>query len=122
MGGYQVAYCNQFASKFASNFHAEQLDDTASRAPCQFQSFPPAASVQERSCLLLATLLAVPSASAAPTDDVYSLGPDSLPHEGVPQGKTIGPLTLASQVFTNTTRHYWILCPGAIRCPNNRRP
>jgi predicted alpha/beta superfamily hydrolase len=50
--------------------------------------------------------------SAAPTDDLYLLGPDSEPHEGTPQGKVIGPLTLASQVFTNTTRHYWIYVPA----------
>lgn len=50
--------------------------------------------------------------SAAPTDDVYLLGPDSQPHEGVPRGKIVGPLTLASQVFTNTTRHYWIYVPA----------
>jgi enterochelin esterase family protein len=49
---------------------------------------------------------------AAPTDDVYLLGPDSAPHPGVPQGKVIGPLTLASDVFTNTTRHYWIYVPA----------
>jgi enterochelin esterase family protein len=52
------------------------------------------------------------SASAAATDDVYLLGPDSQPHEGTPRGKVIGPLTLASQVFTNTTRHYWIYVPA----------
>jgi len=49
---------------------------------------------------------------AAPTDDVYLLGPDSAPHEGVPRGQVIGPLTLASDVFTNTTRHYWIYVPA----------
>ena len=49
---------------------------------------------------------------AAPTDDVYLLGPDSAPHAGVPSGKVIGPLTLASDVFTNTTRHYWIYVPA----------
>jgi enterochelin esterase family protein len=49
---------------------------------------------------------------AAPTDEVYLLGPDSAPHAGVPQGKIIGPLTLASDVFTNTTRHYWIYVPA----------
>jgi len=65
-----------------------------------------------KSALLLASLLAISGAFAAPTDDVYSLGPDSLPHEGVPRGKVIGPLTLASQVFTNTTRHYWIYVPA----------
>jgi enterochelin esterase family protein len=62
--------------------------------------------------LLLAALLASTTVSGAPTDDVYRLGPDSLPHEGVPKGKVIGPLTLASQVFTNTTRHYWIYVPA----------
>jgi len=64
------------------------------------------------SCLLLATLLAVTGASAAPTDDVYLLGPDSMAHEGVPKGKVVGPLTLASEVFPNTTRHYWIYVPA----------
>ena len=63
-------------------------------------------------CLLLAALLAAPGAPAAPTDDVYHLGPDSLPHDGVPKGKVIGPLTLASQVFPNTTRHYWVFVPA----------
>ncbi len=62
--------------------------------------------------LLVVALLSGGSASAAPTDDVYLLGPDSQPHEGVPQGKVIGPLTLPSNVFTNTTRHYWIYVPA----------
>ena len=51
-------------------------------------------------------------AFAAPTDDVYLLGPDSAPHDGVPHGQVIGPLTLASEVFTNTTRHYWVYVPA----------
>jgi enterochelin esterase-like enzyme len=51
-------------------------------------------------------------ASAASTDDLYLLGPDSQQHEGTPHGKVIGPLTLASQVFTNTTRNYWIYVPA----------
>jgi enterochelin esterase-like enzyme len=62
--------------------------------------------------LVVSLALAAPLAGAAPTDDVYLLGPDSAPHEGVPQGKVIGPLTLASEVFTNTTRHYWIYVPA----------
>jgi len=52
------------------------------------------------------------NAVAAPTDNVYLLGPDSQPHEGTPRGKVIGPLTLASRVFTNTTRNYWIYVPA----------
>lgn len=66
-------------------------------------------------CALLVTALftkAIGPILAAPTDDVYRLGPDSLPQEGVPKGKVIGPLTLPSQVFTNTTRNYWIYVPA----------
>src|SRR5438093_12755475 len=63
---------------------------------------------------LIALLFSWPTLNtfAAPTDDVYLLGPDSLPHENVPKGKVIGPLTLPSNVFTNTTRHYWIYVPA----------
>lgn len=50
--------------------------------------------------------------TAAPTDDLYKLGPDSLPQEGVPKGRVVGPLTLASDVFENTTRHYWVYVPA----------
>ena len=57
-------------------------------------------------------LIIPPLASAASTDDVYLLGPDSQPHDGVPQGKVLGPFTLASQIFTNTTRPYWIYVPA----------
>jgi len=60
----------------------------------------------------LAVLLAVASAIAALPDDAYRLGPDSEPHEGVPQGKLIGPTALPSKVFPNTTRDYWIYVPA----------
>ena len=63
--------------------------------------------------MLLCTLLTTPSLFAAPTDDVYRLGPDSMPQEGVPQGKVVGPLTLAStSVYPNTTRNYWVYVPA----------
>ena len=58
--------------------------------------------------LIVFSALTALTSPAAPTDDVYLLGPDSAPHPGVPQGKIVGPLTLASEVFTNTTRHYWV--------------
>jgi len=61
---------------------------------------------------ILALLLAAAGLRAGPLDDVYHLGPDSQPHEGVPQGKVVGPLTLPSTVFTNTTRNYWIYVPA----------
>ncbi len=49
---------------------------------------------------------------AAPLDDLYQLGPDSAPHEGVPPGKVVGPLTLASNVYPETTRNYWVYVPA----------
>ncbi len=62
--------------------------------------------------LPLAAVLMATITLSAPTDDVYLLGPGSAPHDGVPKGKVIGPLTLASKVFTNTTRHYWVYVPA----------
>jgi enterochelin esterase-like enzyme len=62
--------------------------------------------------IALAVLAPVVTTTAAPTDDVYKLGPDSLPQPGVPQGKVVGPLTLASNVYPNTTRNYWVYVPA----------
>ena len=66
------------------------------------------------SCLaaVLWLLVSVPG-FAAPTDDVYKLGPDSEYQPGVPQGKVVGPLTLESKsVYPNTTRNYWVYVPA----------
>jgi predicted alpha/beta superfamily hydrolase len=60
----------------------------------------------------LAVLLNAALALAAPTDDAYLLGPDSMPHPNVPQGKLVGPTTLPSKVFPNTTRNYWVYIPA----------
>ena len=60
----------------------------------------------------LAMLLADPGAFAAPPDDTYRLGPDSLPQPGVPQGKVIGPTALPINVYPNTTRDYWVYVPA----------
>ena len=50
---------------------------------------------------------------AAPTDDVYKLGPDSQKQEGVPEGKIVGPLTLESKsVYPGTSRNYWVYVPA----------
>lgn len=51
-------------------------------------------------------------ALAQSPDDAYRLGPDSEPHDGVPRGKVVGPLTLASEVYPGTTRHYWVYVPA----------
>jgi enterochelin esterase family protein len=50
--------------------------------------------------------------AAGPLDDVYKLGPDSLEQPGVPHGKLVGPTTLPSTVYPNTTRNYWVYVPA----------
>jgi enterochelin esterase family protein len=42
----------------------------------------------------------------------YSLGPDSLPQEGVPKGRLEGPTLFRSKVIANTTRQYWVYVPA----------
>ncbi len=49
---------------------------------------------------------------AGPLDDAYQLGPDSAPRAGVPQGKVVGPLSLESKVYPNTSRNYWVYVPA----------
>ena len=60
----------------------------------------------------VALLLVNSSLLAAPPDDTYHLGPDSEPHEGVPKGRVIGPIALASKVYPKTTRDYWVYVPA----------
>jgi len=58
-------------------------------------------------------LLCAGMVAAAPTDDIYKLGPDSQQQEGVPQGKIVGPLTLESKsVYPGTSRNYWVYVPA----------
>ena len=59
-----------------------------------------------------AVLVTSACALAQGPDDLYQLGPDSEHHEGIPQGKIVGPLTLASEVYPNTTRQYWVYVPA----------
>jgi enterochelin esterase family protein len=63
------------------------------------------------SCLLL-TVFANSRALAAGEDAFYKPGPDSLPQEGVPKGKLLGPFTLPSQVFPGTQHTYWVYVPA----------
>ena len=51
--------------------------------------------------------------SASEFDAFYSLGPDSLPREGVPKGEVRGPFKLPSQVFPGVEHSYWIYVPAA---------
>ena len=52
------------------------------------------------------------AAPAAPQGRNYTVGPDSLPQDGVPKGKLEGPLLFKSQVIANTVRRYWIYVPA----------
>ncbi len=59
-------------------------------------------------CSLLFLLVGAATFAA----DDYTLGPDSLPQEGVPKGRVEGPFVFKSQVFENTVRQYWIYVPA----------
>lgn len=49
---------------------------------------------------------------AAPTDDVYRLGPDSEPHPGVPQGKVTEWEKLPSEAYPGTLHDYCVYVPA----------
>lgn len=61
---------------------------------------------------LTVSLLATITAFAAGEDAYYKLGPDSLPQDGVPKGKLVGPTTLPSEVFPGTSHTYWVYVPA----------
>src|SRR5262245_38652661 len=42
----------------------------------------------------------------------YTLGPDSLPQDGVPKGRLEGPLVFKSRILAGTVRRYWIYVPA----------
>src|SRR6266478_7865435 len=52
------------------------------------------------------------SAGAAGEDKFYQLWPDSLPQEGVPIGRLVGPSTLPSEIFPVTQHTYWVYVPA----------
>ncbi|HWY77027.1 MAG TPA: alpha/beta hydrolase-fold protein [Verrucomicrobiae bacterium] len=60
-------------------------------------------------CLIAST---VPNAFAAGEDNFYKLGPDSLPLDGVPKGKLVGPATLPCEVFPGTQHTFWVYVPA----------
>jgi enterochelin esterase-like enzyme len=51
-------------------------------------------------------------ALAAGEDAFYKLGPDSLPQDGVPKGKLVGPTTLPSQAYPGTAHTYYVYVPA----------
>lgn len=61
--------------------------------------------------LPLALVLLLPAPLLAQTKSAYTLGPDSLPRKGVPEGKLVGPTLFKSKVFDGTVRQYWVYVP-----------
>jgi enterochelin esterase family protein len=63
-------------------------------------------------CLPFLLLVALPAAAA---DQIqagdYTLGPDSMEHEGVPRGK-VTKATWKSDIFPGTVRDYWVYVPA----------
>ena len=54
-----------------------------------------------------------PAAPAPPNPDTfYSLGPDSLPREGVPKGEVRGPWIIPSDAYPGTQHTYWVYVPA----------
>jgi enterochelin esterase-like enzyme len=55
-----------------------------------------------------------PGGPAGPSefDTFYTLGPDSLPREGVPKGEVRGPFKLPSKAYPGTEHSYWIYVPA----------
>jgi len=53
-----------------------------------------------------------PTAAKPENKVTYQLGPDSLPQDGTPKGKLIGPTLFRSHVFEGTVRQYWVFVPA----------
>src|SRR5688572_32806572 len=55
-----------------------------------------------------------PGGPAGPSefDAFYSLGPDSLPREGVPKGEVRGPFKLPSKAYPGAEHGYWVYVPA----------
>ena len=62
--------------------------------------------------LLLLSALGAACLAAAPTDDVYSLGPDSLVHPGVPQGRITAWEQLPSSAYPGTLHDFCVYVPA----------
>ena len=57
-------------------------------------------------------ILAVSFSSGIRAADDYSLGPDSMVQEGVPQGKVIQGTWESKKIYPGTVRDYWIYVPA----------
>jgi enterochelin esterase family protein len=57
-------------------------------------------------------LLQAPDPAAPNPDTAYSIGPDSLPRDGVAKGAVRGPFILPSQAYPGTQHTYWVYVPA----------
>src|SRR3982074_1311641 len=53
-----------------------------------------------------------PGPQAPDYNTYYQIGPDSLPHDGVPKGEVLGPFVLPSHVYPGTQHTYWVYVPA----------
>src|SRR5215471_14604187 len=62
----------------------------------------------------VATAQRAPGGPAGPSefDAFYTLGPDSLPREGVPKGEVRGPFKLPSKTYPGVEHSYWVYVPA----------
>ena len=66
-----------------------------------------------------AVFLTVTFLKAAPEDDQYKLGPDSMVKEGVPKGTVKQmPAWVDSKIYPGTTRDWWIYVPSQYKAEN----
>src|SRR5436309_9731476 len=64
-------------------------------------------------------LSAQPPAPQGPDYNAYyQIGPDSLPHDGVPKGEVRGPFVLPSQAYPGTQHTYWVYVPAQYDAAN----
>ena len=63
-------------------------------------------------CIAFLATIAFSALRAAPQDDQYVLGPDSLPKDGVPHGKVVPMPPWQSKIFAGTTRDWWLYVPA----------
>ena len=67
---------------------------------------------------MLMLILASPALAG---DEEYTLGPDSMRQDGVPQGTMTKERVAEQEVFPETVRDWWVYCPNSIT-GLNRRP
>ncbi|MGH9310692.1 MAG: alpha/beta hydrolase [Vicinamibacterales bacterium] len=59
-----------------------------------------------------AAFFQAPDPQAPNPDSAYSLGPDSLPRDGVARGEVRGPFTLPGEAYPGTQHTYWVYVPA----------